>query len=558
MIMMYKVKKLRLISVLYILLFVSGSVYGIGERTITLGGEATWRMAELRNDLAEVCSVRSHPVLVLSSATGLSTIGYSAATGVLGNFSPITEPALDMSVSFDESNPGLFRDSNGHYRVSVSPDVEAVDRRHARAGTGAALFNGNAQVIIEPQSRNALFAQGNRIRDFTIEFWMYPLNMENGEQVLSWVSAMPGNGGFSIQRIISMASRNRLHWSFVNFFTSTNGSSNITIEFTGRTPIVPRTWSHHLVRFDAATGMVEYLVNGNSEAIVYATSTGRENSEVFTPITGNNGVFSLGDSFVGLLDEFKIHNVFAGRSSVQKYLPSGGRAETMAIDLGHSNTGVVRVNASGGRIRIDNTNTRGSNVNNEFRENGRFRFSDDSEMNFFIRASENPHLLNSSPWVNFTPGTDITGIQGRYVQLAVDFYPSADGEASPYLEQLQIVFLPGEPPLPPRNLTATAVDGGVLLRWRNSPTANTEGYFVYYSSVRGELFGNDAALGSSPINAGNTNSLFVEGLQNGTLYYFRVAAYDFVTGTANHRTGEFSGEVTARPLAGLTLPEISQ
>jgi hypothetical protein len=547
-------KELIFIHIVYIFLFVSGSVFGIGERTILLGGEATWRAAENRAGVVEVRSVRPYPVLVLSSAAGASTSGYSAASGVLGNFAAMTESSLDMSVSFDERETGLFRDSAGHYRVSAMPDVEAVDRRYARAGAGAALF-GNAgtsagsnssPVLIEPQSRNALFAPANRIRDFTIEFWLHPLNMENGEQILSWASTIPGNRNHSTQRIQCFASRNRLQWSFENFFASTNGSSYINIEFSANTPVVPRTWSHHLVRFDAATGMIEYLADSNSETIVYATRTGRESSEVYTPVTGVNGAFLLGERFMGLIDEFKIHNVCAGRSSIQRYHPAGGRAETRAIDLGENNSGVVRIDVSGGRTAI-----RGTSINNEFRQNGRFRFSDSSEMNFFIRASENPYLLNNSSWVSFTPGEEIPDIQGRYVQIAVDFYPSADGETSPYLDELRIIYQPGEAPLPPRNLTAVASDGGVLLRWRHSPSSNTEGYLVYYSAVRGELFGNGASLGPSPVDVGKTGSIFIDGLVNGTLYYFRVAAYAHVTGAVAVNVGEFSAEVTSRPLTGL-------
>jgi len=548
-------KRSFIITVVYIFLFVSGSVYGVGESTITLGGNAAWRMAEYRAGVAEIASVRPFPVLVLSSQTGISTAGYSAASGVLGNFTDLSEPAFDLSISFDESNTGLYRDSIGNYRVSASQGIEAADRRYARAGTGAALFNGNSPLKVEPQSKNALFAPGNRIGDFTIEFWLYPLNMENGEQVFSWAGTMQSGGNYSVQRIQCTASRNRLKWSFVNFFTSpdiTNDShSRINIEFSGNAPVVPKTWSHHLVRFDAATGMVEYIVNGNSEAIVYATPTGRESNQVYTPTAGAGSVFLLCERFSGLMDEFKIHSVCAGRSSIQKYVPSGGRMETRAIDLGQNSSSVVRINASGGRISV-----RGGGTNSEFRENGRFRFSDNTEMNFFIRSSENPYLLGDSPWISFTPGVNISGIKGRYVQIAVDFYPSADGEASPYLEQLRIVYSPGEPPLPPKNLTATAVDGGVLLRWKHSPNSDTARYLVYYSAVRGELFGDDALLGPSPIDVGNRNSLFIEGLRNGTLYYFKIAAYDEVRGLSGYNAGEFSSEVTARPLAGLLLSDI--
>jgi len=531
------------ICTLYIFLAVSGRVFAVDEKIISLGGESTWRAAESRNGISEISALRPHPVLILASSANTSIEGYSAATGVLGNFYPITQSALDLSVSFDERYPGLFKDSMNRYTLTVPHDVEAADRSSARAGTGAALLGragaqrNSGPIVIKPYSRDAQFSSGNRLRDFSIEFWLYPANLENGEQILSWVAAKSINGNNLVQRISCSASRNRLNWSFVNFFTSINGDAHINIEFSGNMPVVPKTWSHHLIRFDAATGLLEYLVNGTSEIIVYATRTASENSEVYTPVIGASGNFLLAEMFSGLMDEFKIHSACIGRSSVQKYPAGGGRMETRAVDLGGNSSGVKRIDVTGGRA--------GAAVRNEFRENGRFKFSDDSEMNFFIRANDNPWALNSSRYVSFTPGSPVTGVSGRYVQIAVDFYPSADGETSPYLEKLNIVYIKGEPPLPPRNLTAVASDGKVTLRWRHSPSANTAGYLVYYSSVRGELFGSDAALGASPINVGMANNVLIEGLKNGTLYYFRVASYD------GSDSGEFTAEVTARPLAGL-------
>jgi hypothetical protein len=484
--------------------------------------------------------------------------------GLSGKYFPLTESMPDCVLSFDEGNAALFHDSERHYSVTVSPNVEAAERRFARAGTGAALFgtdiiSGSGDpLVVKPKDSSALFTSGSRIKDFTVEFWLYPLNMENGEQILSWTAAKPVNGKYSVQRIVCTASKNRLQWSFVNFFASLDNSSYKNIEFTGSSFVVPKKWSHHLVRFDAVTGMVEYLVDGNSETIVYATSTGHESSEAFTPIIGGEGIFVIGGRFKGMMDEFKIHGVCAGRSSVQKYASAGGRAETTYIDLGGNNSAVVRVDVSGGRTSIS-----GTRISNEFRENGRFRFSDDSEMSFFIRANENPWRLKEIKWTEFTPGSNIAEtIKGRYVQIAVDFYPSSDGETTPYLDEVRIIYQPNEPPLPPSNFTAVAVDGGVMLRWKQSPVASTAGYLVYYSSVRGDFFGADAALGSSPIDAGKVTSLMIDGLKNGTLYYFRVAAYDLTgdseteglgtEGSSGRNIGEFSREVTARPLASLS------
>jgi hypothetical protein len=555
-------KETRFILIVYIFLLVSGSVYGIGEKTLVFGGESGWKIAESRAGVTEAESVRPHPVLILCSVTGASTAGYSAASGVFGNFAAMTEPALDMSLSFDERDTGLYRDGAGRYSITVSPEVEAVDRRFARAGTGAALFGGNmfapsgsGPLVIEPHSRRALFAPGNRIGDFTVEFWLYPMNLENGEGILTWISSKPVKGEYTEQRIQCVSSRNRLEWSFENFFFSPDGVSRINIRFSGDTPVVPKTWSHHLVRFDATTGMIEYLVDGGSETIVYATSTGSESGEVYTPVAGNGGIFEIGGRFTGLMDEFKIHSVFAGRSSMQKYASSGGRMETGVIDLGEYNSGIVRIDATGGR-----TGSRGLGTHSEFRENGRLRFSDDAEMNFFARASNYPYRMDESAWTSFTPGKDLVDVlhddlRGRYLQIAVDFYPSADGENSPYLDELRVIYIPGEPPKPPGNLTAAAVDGGAFLRWKHSPDSNMSGYLVYYSAVRGDLFGEGAALGPSPVDAGKNNSLLIDGLKNGTLYYFRIAAYDNTNGSAEYRVGEFSKEVTARPLKGLLPAE---
>jgi hypothetical protein len=378
--------------------------------------------------------------------------------------------------------------------------------------------------------------------------------MENGEQIISWISSIPRNGDFIFQQIKCVVVKNHLQWTFSNFFMSANAAAFLNVDFEGRSSVVPKTWSHHLVRFDATTGMIEYLVDGRGECIVYATHTGRENSEVYTPITGNGGIFTIGARFMGLMDELKLHKAFVNRSSIQRYAPAGGRMETKAVDLGEVNSSVLKIEATGGRTSISRTK-----ISSEFRENGRFRYPDDSEMQFFVRAGENPYSLDAVAWSSFTPGAEILAIRGRYVQIAVDFYPSANGESSPYLDEVRIIYMPGDPPLPPRNLTAVAVDGGVQLNWKPSPDSHTEGYLVYYGSVRGEYFGKDAALGPSPIDAGKRNSILIDGLANGTLYYFMVASYDRITGGVSpgpvpvpYHEGEFSVEVTARPLAGLT------
>jgi hypothetical protein len=540
--------KLYLIAVLYLFFPVSGSLHGIGEKTIRLDSDLIWKMVDFRTDVIRQELVRPNPVLMLSS-TGITN----------GN---TVKPASDMKLSFDEGKPAFFRDSVNHYRVIASPTLTVVDHRYARAGAGAVLFSGSTgnrsatadgPLVLEAQNGTALFGAGNRIYDFSIEFWLHPLNMENGEQVLLWNSVRPSGSNatiFNPQQILCTSAKNRLQWSFYNFFSSPDGAKSISINISGASAIVPKIWSHHLIHFDSATGLVEYMVNGKTEAIVYANSTGREGGEVFTPLIGQGGSFVLGGNFSGMMDEFMIHGDLFPTPKLQKYPMQGGRIQTVAIDLGEGINDVLKLDVLGGR-----TSTINARITNEFKQNGRFRFSDDSEIHFFIRASDNPYRWDS-PWRPIIPGADIAGTaQGRYVQLMMDFYPSANGEASPYLEELRITYQPDEPPLPPGQLTAVAMDSAVRLQWRNSPDKNAQGYLVYYGTTSDDYFGEDATLGVSPIDVGKINSINIEGLKNGVLYYFRVAAYSHRntadSGTSyvpTFHTGEFSREVRARPL----------
>ena len=90
------------------------------------------------------------------------------------------------------------------------------------------------------------------------------------------------------------------------------------------------------------------------------------------------------------------------------------------------------------------------------------------------------------------------------------------------------------------------------LYWKASADDDLTGYLVYYGISQGEYFGDNDILepsrGFSPIDVGKRTSIRIEGLKNGTLYYFVVAAY---RNGNPPKPGEFSRETSARPLRGL-------
>jgi hypothetical protein len=537
-------RKATILTAMGIIFFhIAGFVYGIGEKYLSLGGASSWGAAEKRAGIAELDSIRPNTVLTLSSAR------------------PDNESHLDMALSFDEERPELFADRTGHYRVTVSSALSPAGYRWSRSGAGAALFAGRPDgdsprhgtdtagpVVIIPQSREALLYSGQRFRDFSIEFWLYPLNMENGENLLSWDATRPTRQGDVTQRIQCIAARNRLNWSFQGFFSAPDDGRQMTITLSG-SPVLPRAWSHHLVRFDSHTGLLEYLVDGRLEGVAYATATGREGGEVYAPVAGDGGALVLGSRFAGLMDEFRVHSRYEDAPLLSRFPLSGGRMETRPLDLGERNSQVLTVEALGGYFYPDSRSPgAGGLMRNEYAGSGRLRFANDSMIQFFIRAADSPYQWteDEAEWLPFEPGADFAGtVRGRYVQLAAVFYPSGDGEAAPYLDEIRLAWLRNDPPAPPSMVIARARDGAADISWRIGADADTNGYLVYFGTASGEYFGESAILGVSPINAGNRASVRIDGLKNGTLYYFAVASYDRNNPSG---AGEFSREVSVRPL----------
>jgi hypothetical protein len=506
---------------LVVFIFSAFRLIAIGEQVLKIGAGAGWSLFEKRNGVTE--SELQRPWKVLSIAPAKPTA-----------------PDADMFISFDEDASSSFYDKQGRYTVQVQGRVSQAGALSARLGKGAARFFGGEGVSVKPASPAAQLSPGAYWRDFSIEFWVQPFSMGNGEQVLQWVATTRSANDYISQRIRCVSLKNRFQWTFSGFFTEPGAKAQQEVVLLGTSSITPKTWSHHIVRFDSRSGLLEYMVNGQTEAVAYATSTTREGGEVYTPLIGENGVLTLGDGFIGLMDEFCLYSDFKDASTA-KYPSKGGRAETRSIDLGEQNSAIVRIDASAGRMFTRNNAPHSEFIGQDIR-----RFSDDAELQFFIRASESPYLWNDD-WRVFSPGKNLNDTRGRYIQIAVQFYPSGDGEASPYLDELNVFYKPDDPPMPPTMVTALAQNGAVVLTWKNSPDVDTLGYFVYYGTRSGEYFGEDAAQGLSPIDVGNKTDVRIDGLKNGTLYYFAVSAYDSLTPP---HLGMFSREASARPLRG--------
>lgn len=479
-------------------------------------------------------SVQAEETMTLDASTASPSSPhqwlYDGATGFDGAAGP--EIALspspgsrtaeyDLRLDFDADAP---TDSESRWSVeTIGPYARFAAGRY---GAGAGTFRApDTRLSLKPSSSD-LFIPGVPMGDFSIEFWLRPTRADSGEIIMMWKAGRREGGTWLSQQVSCVILKNRLNFGFINFFAAPGGKS-FTVSLSGRSVIVPEVWSHHLVRFDSATGLLEYLMNGRPEAVAWATSTGRQAGSVYLPIPGSSGTLELAQNYTGLIDEFRISPSYVEEASLSRFSKEGGTAISPILDLGATNSALLRVEPA-------------------------VRTPGESAVHWSYRIGDSSAGWNDAvpEWTPFTPGAALSGpdaeARGRYVQLKLQLYPDAAGERGPAIGPIKIRYEPDEAPAPPSRISATAGNGRVTVRWSKVAEADVRGYVVYYGVSSGNYFGTGAAEGPSPVfvPGAGAESLTLNGLGNGILYFIAVAAYD----DANPpHIGEFSVETSARP-----------
>ena len=412
------------------------------------------------------------------------------------------------------------RSETPHY--SIPRSKIGVNTKYAKYGTGSGVFTGQGGITLIPGSQS-LFTPGSIWGDFSLEFWLYPAALSDGETVFSWKGFKLHEKKLVPQTMECRVQGRHLVWVFDNFFSPVNGGL-FQFQIKGLERLIPRRWHHHLLRYDSESGILEYLVDGVPVGTRYASLTGRESSTFCLPMIGESekSTLVIGGRFTGFIDEFRISREFVKTPLLNRYSQARGRATSRVFDLGYSGTLVKKVDAI-------------------------YQKPDDAEINFYVRTSDTFNTFEQlkEDWIPFLPGTSFDGkLRGRYLQLMVDFFPDGRNEQTPRLFEMAIVYEPDLAPGSPADLKVVPGDGKVILSWKRVPEDDVRGYYVFYGDAPLNYQGEDAAQGFSPIDVGNVTSFELTGLENGKLYFFAVAAYD---SSSPPHLSEFLQEKSARP-----------
>ena len=481
-------------------------------RQFVLGGEKGWGEVQKMSGL--------------SRTAGGGRYGYESLELVTSTQG--ADDFTDILLTFDSAG---VRDSTGHYQVlsdKMSLSGDAV------RGKGSGLSRGIGRGVSLKGGKGAMFGTTGLVGSFVIEFWLSPSLAENGETVFSWRSSLNSSAYSKYQMVSASFFSNHLQWKFNNIFS---GYSEDEIVLDGVSVVIPKRWSRHTLSFDQETGALEYRVDGRTEAIRFITDTGHENGTVCEPFLGVAAKIEVCPQYTGKIDNFRIDRGLSADSA------SGG-AESAGV------TGNERYKVDGGYFVTKPILASHSAVLDSVEAD--MRVPAQTDVKFYVRSGDNCYAWteNFPAWREVAAGEKIEGVQGLYFQLMAELLPDGGGGHSPNVTQVALNYTEQDDPLPPFTVYAEAGNGCVTLSWSRSVDDSAGGYYVYYGNRPGEYLGRFALEGDSPVNVGKKTSVTLNGLKNGTIYYFAVSAYSKIDPRIN---GELSREVYARPSARLSV-----
>ena len=503
-------KKTALVAVGMLFAVATSAVFAEAKQ-IVLGGKGGWPVFQYEENIT----------------TGKGRFGYDCIELATNSF--VFDEYTDLLIDFESP---LNPISAGYYDIA-SNNLKVSNDSLLEKSAGLSRNIGGLSVTGQP---GTFFGSEGLMGSFSLEFWLCPSLAENGEVIVNWESSKNVRGRLVYQLINCLFDGGKLDWTISNLFDSyagPNGDGEIHLK--GTSTIVPDTWSYHALSYDCETGILEYLVNGITEDIIYITSNGREDGQISLVVMGTPSELQFCNEYTGKIDEIRILRrpysppdyqsaEAAGALGRMLYKPAGGRFETKPIVV-----------------------STGSVLNSLIAE---MNVPAQTEVSYFVRSGDNYfNWTDTYPeWKPVESGKKISGVSGMYFQVACELYPDGNGQVSPSVTQLTLDFTELPLPLPPFTVKAEAGNGCVTLSWNYSVDDTAGGYYIYYGNRPGEYLGRVALEGPSPVNVGNTTSFTLTGLENGKIYYFAVASWSALD---DRITGPLSKEVFARPLQRL-------
>ena len=415
-------------------------------------------------------------------------------------------------------------DETGRYSAIYSEFLISENRSHLGR---AAYFLNDDNNIETCGDKTSFFQPGVNLESWTLQYWIYPVTSAFNEELVKIGRQYYNKEDNEVydQSIVNRIEDGHLICDFNYIFTDNSDYvSNISIKSYNR--ICPDKWNHICMTFDAYTGIIRAYINGMEEAVGISTSDGTLDGSVYDMRfhKTNRCIIKIAKSFTGVMDEFYIFrgvkNDFGG-----KYKADGGEVISKVLQLDQYGGVINRI------------------ITHDVAENN-------STIRYYYRTSDEPFKYDLSeellPWTNLK-NAEFGHKPVRFIQFRIEMLPGTDNNTTPLFRELTINYDKNLPPSRPVGVRVRPEDGKISLKWIRNSELDTKGYKIYYGTKSGSYFGDRTV--TSPIvvdsdSSFDTSGITIDGLNNNTIYYFAVTAFD---DTAGMNESDFSDEVCCRP-----------
>ena len=420
-ILMYRImvrKQSRSGTIFLCLLLLASPLFAL-EKSIELGKANLWGEMQAMEGVTAVPGRWGFQDLALTSA----------------EYAP--DASTELLLHFDA--PGTA-DATGTYTLTGSPPLIANEA--AALGSGGAAFTGDARVVgfTGPAGR-ACFLPALSGETSSIEFWLYPATLSNGESIISW-TGFPGKArgrhAGSCRKACSALSVTGNSSGTSRISSLSRRASGCPVDPGGDTAAPAPRMAPPPAAFRCPRGSSR-IQAGRSARSNPAYHGHGERVGFHRRSQGGTGArrapVMLGAGFTGFLDELRVSRRVVDDPVTSRFLGKDG--------LGHFTDPRSRLflhahcpHRSGGLDAL---------------RHGRGVLLQGSGP-----LEREAVSWRATDWVPFTPGTDFKDtLKARYIQLRVELYPDGRRAVSPRLSDLTVVYEPNVPPAPPAGLVAT-------------------------------------------------------------------------------------------------------
>ncbi len=386
-----------------------------------------------------------------------------------------------LYINFDAPEPRLLQE---HSLRSSIAKAHYLASMKSRKGKRAALFN-SADHALELYTENFLNPKTRKSRSFTIELWFKPLLLSASSTLLENVTWLADKK----KGIVIHIQKDYLVIDFLRLFKDQEKALH-SVRLQSLKKAQRGKWQHLACSYEEHTGSLILYWNGKEEDKKWAASK----EEIWSLDTRSleASVFRIAKRFTGYIDELRISQKALSaeqelRTSLYPILHWDMNSLHSRQEVGEARSEVLSLpaerGAHSGQISFTAKEPRGTAVYVYARHSQDHFTADDSKIPWEVIPSQAEDSLQFPAF--------------RYFQWKAALRADPEGQQSPVLEKVRLVYTPFRALLPPRALRSILSQGlQVCLEWehelglqRSTRDQGKAGYRIYYGLQPGVYIG---------------------------------------------------------------------